>query len=66
MRVCLDAAIGAPWHLHVKRPAIRHLSAMQLAAAIAVAEDLVLAPGTLDALNRQSILWRKGMSVSAI
>jgi hypothetical protein len=59
MRVCLDTAIGAPWHMHVRRPAIRHLSDSQLAAAIAVAEALLLAPDTLGQLNQQSIQARK-------
>ncbi len=59
MRVCLDTALGAPWHLIVRRPAIRHLTSEQLAAAITVAEGVVRAPETLEALNRQSIGWRK-------
>jgi hypothetical protein len=58
MRVCLDAALGGPWHLSVKRPAIANLTNQQLAAAIKIAEDLVRAPETLEALNRQSIAWR--------
>jgi hypothetical protein len=65
MRVCLDTAVGAPWHRVVKRPAIRNLSDDQLVAAIAIAEGLMLAPETLDALNRQSILWRKNIRATA-
>jgi hypothetical protein len=64
MRVCLDAAIGQPWHLAVKRPAIRNLSDEQLIGAIAVAESLVYSPQTLDALNRQSIAWRNSAGKS--
>jgi len=59
MRVCLDTALGAPWHTLVKRPAIRHLTDAQLREAIAVAETLVHAPESLNALNRQSIIWRR-------
>lgn len=59
MRVCLDTAVGAPWHTIVKRPAIRHLSLEQLVAAITVAEALVSAPETLAVLNAQSIRWRR-------
>lgn len=59
MRVCLDAALGAPWHALVRRPAIRHLTDAQLSAAIAVAEGLLQAPEALHALNRQSIIWRQ-------
>jgi hypothetical protein len=59
MRICLDSALGAPWHTVVKHPAIRHLSNHQLTTAIAVAEGVVCHPKTLHALNRQSISWRK-------
>jgi hypothetical protein len=65
MRVCLDTALGAPWHTVIRRPAIRHLSDDQLAVAIAVAEALQPAPETLDALNRQSIRWRKEICATA-
>jgi hypothetical protein len=59
MRVCLDAAVGAPWHRHVRRPAIRHLTEAQLLAAVTVAETLRREPGRLAALNEQSIRWRR-------
>jgi hypothetical protein len=59
MRVCLDMAVGAPWHTIIKRPAIRYLSIEQLVAAIAVAEALVSAPEKLASLNAQSIRWRR-------
>ncbi len=58
MRVCLDTALEAPWHTVVRRPAVRHLSDEQLGAAVAVAEALVLAPETLQVINRRSIQWR--------
>ncbi|WP_043363998.1 hypothetical protein [Belnapia sp. F-4-1] len=58
MRVCLDAAIGRPWHEAVRRPAFRHLTEPQLAAAIAVAERIRTEPDLLPALNRQSLRWR--------
>ena len=59
MRVCLDHAIGQPWHERVRRPAIRHLTDDQLRAAIAVAERIVADPSVLPALNAQSIAWRQ-------
>jgi hypothetical protein len=59
MRICLDCALGAPWHTVVRRPAIQHLSNYQLSEAIAVAERVVRTPSALDELNRQSISWRK-------
>ncbi len=58
MRVCLDAAIGRPWHEAVRRPAIRHLTEAQLAAAVAVAERIRAEPGLLPALNAQSLRLR--------
>lgn len=58
MRVCLDLAIGEPWHRRVARPAIRHLSDVQLAAAIAVAERIVADPALLPALNHRSLVLR--------
>jgi hypothetical protein len=60
MRVCLDAALGAPWHRLVGRPAVRHLTNAQLLAAVAVAERLLREPESLAALNDQSIRWRRG------
>ena len=59
MRVCLDTALGGPWHLSVKRPAIRHLTDDQLEAAIAIGESVVARPHTLDALNKASIAGRR-------
>jgi hypothetical protein len=58
MRICLDAAIGRPWHNAVKRPAVRHLSPAQLEAAIAIAERIAAAPDTLPALNHASLKMR--------
>ena len=58
MRVCLDLAIGAPWHLTVRRPALRHLDDAQLARAMAVAERIAAEPASLAALNRESLAMR--------
>jgi len=59
MRVCLDAAIGRPWHEAVRRPAIRNLKFHQLQAAVAVAEGIVANPRTLPPLNDASLAWRR-------
>lgn len=59
MRVCLDHAMGGPWHFQLRRPAIRHMEDARLAAAIAVAEAIVADPGCLPALNAQSLQWRR-------
>jgi hypothetical protein len=58
MRVCLDLAIGAPWHQQVRRPAIRHLEDAQLARAIALAERIAADPASLAALNQESLALR--------
>ena len=60
MRVCLDAAVGARWDAVVRRPAARHLTDAQLAAAVAVAEAVVAAPSRLPALNAASLRLRAG------
>jgi hypothetical protein len=66
MRVCLDKAVGSPWHNFVKRPASRHMTDNQLRSAIAVAEQVVEAPALLPELNRQSIEYRESiLSIAA-
>jgi hypothetical protein len=59
MRVCLDAALGRPWHEVVRRPAVRHLTDAQLAEAVGVAERIAADPTALPALNKESLAWRK-------
>ena len=59
MRVCLDAALGAPWTATVERPAIRHMDGGQLAAAVRVAEGIAARPDTLAALNARSLEGRR-------
>ena len=59
MRVCLDAALGSPWTAAVGRPAVRHMTDAQLAAAVAVAEGVAAEPGTLPGLNAASLAGRR-------
>jgi hypothetical protein len=59
MRVCLDHAIGQPWHERVRRPAIRHLSDDELRRAVGIAEHVAADPAVLPGLNKQSLAWRK-------
>ncbi len=59
MRVCLDHAVGQPWHERVRRPAVRHLTDDQLRAAIAIAERVAADPSALPGLNAQSLAWRR-------
>lgn len=65
MRVCLDAAVGAPWTQHIKRPAIHTMTDQQLDAAVRVAEAIASHPDRLRPLNEQSLRWRKAASQSA-
>lgn len=59
MRVCLDAALGSPWTAAVARPAIRHMSDEELAAAVRIAEGIAAEPDTLPALNARSLEGRR-------
>ncbi len=59
MRVCLDAALGAPWTATVERPAVRHMTDAQLAAALAVAEAVAADPERLPPLNAASLEGRR-------
>ncbi len=58
MRVCLDAALGAPWRTRIRAPALRYASDAELAAAIGVAERIVADPALLPGLNRESLRLR--------
>lgn len=58
MRVCLDAALGAPWTARVARPAVRTMSDAQFDAALAVAERIARDPAALPALDAASLRGR--------
>ena len=59
MRVCLDVAIGQRWDGVVGRPAVRHLTDDQLAAAVSVAEAILRDPALLPPLNARSLAMRQ-------
>lgn len=65
MRVCLDAALGAPWTHAVRAPAIRNMDEAQLRAAIAIAERIVSEPDTLPPLNAASLRGRRAARLTA-
>ena len=65
MRVCLDTALGQRWDQVVQRPAIRHLSEAQLAAAVAVAQQIVAQPAILPVLNQASLRARRRPAAQA-
>lgn len=58
MRVCLDDALGVRWDTVVQRPATRHLTDAQLAAAVATAERIANDPALLGPLNDASLRMR--------
>jgi hypothetical protein len=64
MRVCLDTALGAPWHALVRLPAIRHLTNDQMSKAIGVAQSIISSPELLHALNQNSIQARRLMRLN--
>ena len=59
MRVCLDTVLGAPWTDVIDRPAVRTMSDTQLAAAIAIAEEVAVDPARLPELNAASLRGRR-------
>jgi hypothetical protein len=59
MRVCLDNALGVPWHTVVQRPAIKHLTDDQINKAICVAQSIVDEPEQLSLLNQNSLQVRR-------
>ncbi len=59
MRVCLDAGLGAPWTKKVARPAVQHMTDLQFADVIGVAETIIAEPETLVILNEESLFARR-------
>jgi hypothetical protein len=58
-RILLDQVCGGCWYDHVPaRPAYKHLTPDQLAAAVALAESVAASTADLHALNRASLAWR--------
>lgn len=58
-RILLDSICGGVWYDHVqKRPAYKHLPVERLGAAVALAETLQAGTADVQALNKQSLVWR--------
>ena len=66
MRVCLDAALGTPWSASVERPALRHMTVAQLAAAVGIAEGVATHPDTLPGLNARSLAGRRAARTGGV
>ena len=57
-RIVLDTICNGSWHDHLERPAYKHLSRNQALKAVQLCEDIIAGRADLNALNRQSLLWR--------
>ena len=57
-RIVLDTICNGSWYDHLERPAYKHLSKTQALKAIQLCEDIIAGRTDLNALNRQSLLWR--------
>ena len=57
-RIVLDNICNGCWYDHLKRPAYKHLSNSQALKAIKLCEDIISGNADLNALNRQSLIWR--------
>ena len=57
-RIVLDTICNGTWYEHLERPAYKHLSHNQAFKAVQLCEDIIAGLTDLNALNRQSLLWR--------
>ena len=57
-RIVLDTICNGSWYDHLERPAYKHLSRNQALKAVQLCEDIIAGRADLNALNRQSLLWR--------
>ena len=57
-RIVLDTICNGSWYDHLERPAYKHLSRNQALKAVQLCEDIIASRADLNALNRQSLLWR--------
>mgnify|MGYP001354530634 CR=1 FL=1 len=57
-RIVLDNICNGSWYDHLERPAYKHLSRNQALKAVQLCEDIIAGRADLNALNRQSLLWR--------
>ena len=57
-RIVLDNICNGSWYEHLERPAYKHLSRDQALKAVKLCEDVISGNADLNALNRQSLIWR--------
>ena len=61
-RIVLDTICNGSWYDHLGRPAYKHLNKNQALKAVQLCEDIIAGRADLNALNRQSLLWRNKKS----
>ena len=57
-RIVLDTIFNGSWYDYLERPAYKHLTKNQALKAIQLCEAIIAGRADLNALNRQSLLWR--------
>lgn len=57
-RIVLDHVCGGRWYDHLERPAYRHMTPAQAEAAVRLCDEILAGEADLDAMNRQSLIWR--------
>jgi len=58
-RIILDNLFEDVWYRHLSKPAYKHLTAAQLAAAIALGQTFLADPQACFAANRASLWYRQ-------
>jgi len=61
-RIVLDTVCGGVWYDHLARPAYKHLARAQAMQAVSLCTDIIDGTADLNALNKQSLVWRGKLS----
>ena len=61
-RIVLDTVCGGVWYDHLARPAYKHLTRAQALQAVSLCSDIIDGTVDLNALNKQSLVWRGKLS----
>jgi hypothetical protein len=61
-RIVLDAVCGGVWYDHLARPAYKHFTREQAMQAVSLCGEIIDGKTDLDALNKQSLVWRGKLS----
>jgi len=61
-RIVLDTVCGGVWYDHLARPAYKHLTRAEAMQAVSLCTDIIDGTADLNALNKQSLVWRGKLS----